>query len=268
MQATRHFVLDAYECNFEQANSIMVINDMLVSLADGLKMNPIMPPYILPYYYCDDHDDGGISAFLLCENGSHITVHTFPYRYCFFLDVLSDQFFPEEDAKELIRRQIFAETMQSMVVDRRYNTMTADNFNSNTDFGPHYMITVEDFDASMETIFSWLDHIAPEIDMLPISRPYVIFDRTEDPAFISGVLVVAQSHISFHYSISERTAYIDIFSCSFLNDGIVESILKASFGSNIQISLCARGSKHKYNIQYTEKSKTNMRINKAWRNNI
>lgn len=268
MQAIRHFMLDAYDCNFEQSNSVMVINNLLVSLADGLDMRPIMPPYILPYYYCDETEDGGISAFMICENGSHITVHTFPYRYCYFIDVLTDRFFEEERAKELICRQIFAKNMQCMVMDRRDNVPVSSDINSSTDFGPHYMITVENVDATMEGIFKWLDCIAPKINMLPISRPYVIFDHVENPEFISGILVVAQSHIAFHYSIAERTANVDIFSCSFLNDGIVESILEQSFGENIKICLCARGSKHKHNIRYTEKYNNNIRINKAWRNNI
>lgn len=268
MQAIRHFMLDAYDCNFEQANNVMVINSLLVSLADGLNMNPVMPPYILPYYYCDETEDGGISAFMLCENGSHITVHTFPYRYCYFIDILTDRFFEEDRAKELICRQIYAKNMQCMVTDRRDDHAESDIINSEADFGPHYMISIENLDASMESIFKWLDNIAPKINMLPISRPYVIFDRVDNPAFISGILVVAQSHIAFHYSILQRAANVDIFSCSFLDDGIVESILEQSFGEDVRIRLCARGSKHKYNIRYAEKHNNNIRMNKAWRKNI
>ena len=130
------------------------------------------------------------------------------------------------------------------------------------------MISIENLDASMESIFKWLDNIAPKINMLPISRPYVIFDRVDNPAFISGILVVAQSHIAFHYSILQRAANVDIFSCSFLDDGIVESILEQSFGEDVRIRLCARGSKHKYNIRYAEKHNNNIRMNKAWRKNI
>ncbi|MBE6756483.1 MAG: hypothetical protein E7555_08510 [Ruminococcaceae bacterium] len=269
MQATRHFMLDAYDCNFEQANSAMVVNNLLVTLANGLDMNPVMPPYLLPYYYCDEPEDGGISAFVLCENGSHITIHTFPYRYCYFVDVLTDRFFEEERVKELICQHIYAENMQSMVNDRRTNIALRRDINSSADFGPHYMISVENLDATMESIFKWLDYIAPKINMLPISRPYVIFDRIENPEFISGMLVVAQSHIAFHYSISEKTANLDIFSCSFLDDGVVESIIEQSFGEDVQICLCARGgSKYKHNIRYAEKYNDNIRINKAWRSNI
>ena len=123
-------------------------------------------------------------------------------------------------------------------------------------------------DVTMEQIARWLDNIAPRINMTPISRPYVIFDRAVDPAFISGVLVVAQSHIAFHYSILERTANIDIFSCSFLDDGVVEDILEQSFGDDVQINLFARGSKHKHNIRYSEKYNSSLQNHKAWQNNI
>ena len=267
MQATRHLMLDAYDCNFEQANSLLVVNDLLVTMAASLNMRPIMPPFVLPYYYCETSEDGGISAFVLCENGSHITIHTFPYRYCYFVDILTDKFFSEEEATDLLCRQIFAKTVNANMVDRRlYNAQPAAN--SSVDFGPHYMITVENTDASMEQIARWLDNIAPRINMTPISRPYVIFDRAVDPEFISGVLVVAQSHIAFHYSIKERTANIDIFSCSFLDDGVVESILEQSFGDDVQINLFARGSKHKHNIRYSEKHNSSLQNHKAWQRNI
>ncbi len=268
MKATRHFMLDAYDCNFEQANSFMVVNNLLVSLTNGLGMKPIMPPYVLPYYYCDETEDGGISAFVLCENGSHITIHTFPYRYCYFIDVLTDKFFEEERATELVLRQIYAKKMNAQVVDRRFAPHKGSTINSNNDFGPHYTVTIDDIDASMESIFRWLDQVAPKINMLPISRPYVIYDRIDNPEYISGLLVVAQSHIAFHYSIQEKSANLDIFSCSFLDDGVVENILEQTFGKNIKIQLCTRGSKHKHNIRYAEKYNENIRMNKSWRNNI
>ena len=268
MQATRQFMLDAYDCNFEQANSVMVVNNLLVTVANELKMQPIMPPYVLPYYYCDEAEDGGISAFILCENGSHITIHTFPYRYCYFVDVLTDKFFAEADAVDLVNRQIYARNINVNTVDRRVYNGTSDEIDSSVDFGPHYMITANNFDVNMESIFRWLDCIAPKINMLPISRPYVIFDRVNDPKYISGILVVAQSHIAFHYSIEEKTANIDIFSCSFLDDGIVDCILEQSFGEDVQINLFARGSKHKQNIRYSEKHNVNKRMHKTWQNNI
>jgi S-adenosylmethionine decarboxylase len=260
-------MLDAYGCFVEQSNSIMVVNDLLVQIAHDLGMNAVMPPFLIPFYYCADAEDTGISAFCICANGSHITIHTFPHRSCYFVDILTDQFFSEADVTNTIRNQIYASTINASVVDRRVFEGIDGNIDTGNDFGPHYMITVEDIDADIESVFSWLDTIAPRINMQAISRPYVIYDRTVDPNYISGILVVAQSHIAFHYSIKERMANIDIFSCSFLENGTVENILRDSFGENTQINLFARGSKHHIKCQNLSRQ---MRIEKeeSWRKNI
>ena len=65
MLATRHYMLDAYGCFVEQSNSIMVVNDLLIQIANDLGMKPVMPPFLIPYYYCADQEDVGVSAFLI-----------------------------------------------------------------------------------------------------------------------------------------------------------------------------------------------------------
>lgn len=267
MIANRHYMLDAYGCFAEQSNSIMVVNDLLVQLANDLNMKPVMPPFLVPYYYCNDQSDVGISAFCICANGSHITIHTFPYRSCYFVDILTDQFFSEQDVTSAIQNQIYASTINTSVVDRRVFEGVDGDIDTGNDFGPHYMITVENIDVSFEDIYSWLDTIAPRINMQAICRPYVIFDKAVDPDYISGVLVVAQSHIAFHYSIKERSANIDIFSCSFLENGAVENILHDSFGEETQINLFARGSKHRILCE-ADSRLTRIKRDEAWRNNI
>lgn len=266
MLANRHYMLDAYGCFVEQSNSVMVVNDLLVQLATELNMKPVMPPFLVPYYYCPDADDVGISAFCVCANGSHITIHTFPYRSCYFVDILTDQFFSEADVTRVIQNQIFASAINSNVVDRRVFEGIDGEIDTNNDFGPHYMITLENIDVEFEDLFIWLDNIAPRINMQAICRPYIIYDKAASPEYISGMLVVAQSHIAFHYSIKERMANIDIFSCSFLENGAVENLLRDSFGEDTRINLFARGSKHR--IQCQIRSRQNrIERDEAWRAN-
>jgi S-adenosylmethionine/arginine decarboxylase-like enzyme len=267
MIANRHYMLDAYGCFVEQANSIMVVNDLLVQLANDLGMKPVMPPFLIPFYYCQDSEDVGVSAFCICANGSHITIHTFPYRSCYFVDILTDDFFSEAQVTNTIRNQIYASDITTSVVDRREFDGMDGHIDQGNDFGPHYMITIEDIDVTFEEIYKWLDGIAPRINMQAISRPYVIYDRVSDPSCISGLLVVAQSHIAFHYSIAERKANLDIFSCSFLENGVVEDILHTSFAGKEKISLFARGSKHKIQCQNRSRQ-SRIERDEAWRNNI
>lgn len=267
MIANRHYMLDAYGCFVEQANSIMVVNDLLVQLANDLGMSPVMPPFLIPFYYCQDSEDVGVSAFCICANGSHITIHTFPYRSCYFVDILTDQFFSEAEVTNTIRNQIYASTITTHVVDRRSLDGLGGSIDTGSDFGPHYMVTVENIDVTFEEIYKWLDSIAPNINMQAISRPCVIFDRVENPRYISGVLVVAQSHIAFHYSLEERAAHLDIFSCSFLENGVIEDLLHSTFGSSVQIDLFARGSKHRIQCQNRSRQ-ARIERDEAWRKNI
>lgn len=261
-----HFMMDAYGVAEEHNNNVMAVYELLNSVAENLALQPVMPPFLVPYYYCEDAEDGGISAFIICKGG-HVTIHTFPYRSCYFVDILTDEFFSASEAEGIFKRQLYAERVQSELIDRRaiYLSEDEDTVDAHRDFGPHYMIEVSDVDMTMESVYHWLDVVAPRINMLPISRPYVITDTVEEPSFISGILVVAQSHIAVHYDINERKALIDIFSCAFLEDDCIKSILAESFGENVRWRLCSRGSKH--NDQYKRKE-IRTAVSKSWRNNI
>lgn len=257
-----HFIMDAYGTIEENANNIMTVNELLINVAAELKLRPIMPPFLIPYYYCEDAEDGGVSAFILCKSG-HITIHTFPYRSCYFVDVLSDEFFSATLAETAVKNRLYAERVSSKLIDRRMlDCVEQQPTDPSSDFGPHYMIEVRDFPMTMEWIYRWLDHIAYEIDMLPISRPYVIFDHGEHPTTISGLLVVAQSHIAVHYDIASKTALIDIFSCTFLKDSAIQNLLISYFGTRFTCRLLSRGSKH--NDKYQRKA-TRTSVYKSWR---
>lgn len=257
-----HFIMDAYGTIEENANNIMTVNELLINVAAELKLHPIMPPFLVPYYYCDDAEDGGVSAFILCESG-HITIHTFPFRSCYFVDVLSDEFFSAVSAENAVKSRLYAERVVSKLIDRRMlDCVQEQPVDPSSDFGPHYMIEVRDFPMTMEWIYRWLDHVAYEINMLPISRPYVLFDNSECPSSISGLLVVAQSHIAVHYDIASKTALIDIFSCAFLEDSVIRSLLSSYFGTNFTCKLFSRGSKH--NDKYRRKE-ARTSVYRSWR---
>ena len=260
-----HFMMDAYGSIEEHANNVMAVYELLNSVASELRLKPVMPPFLVPYYYCEDAEDGGVSAFLNCEGG-HITIHTFPYRSCYFVDVLSDEFFSASAAESILKKQLYAERISTKLIDRRtIADMQVENINTNIDFGPHYMIEVNDFNMSIDWIFRWLDEIAEKINMLPITRPYVIYDKRENPSYISGLLVVAQSHIAVHYDLNTKQALIDIFSCAFLDDAVIQNILGSYFGDKFTCKLFSRGSKH--NDMYKRKSARILK-NKNWRDNL
>ena len=254
-------MLDAYDTIEENSNNLMSVNECLVKVADVLNLKPVMPPFLLPYYYSPNYADGGISAFMFFEGG-HITLHTFPYRACYFADVLADDFFSLSDAETELLTIFNAKTVKSYSLDRRLIEQIEDIHPDPTvDFGPHYMITVSDVDLTLDSISRWLDELAPKINMEAITRPYVIYSTVGDPKYISGILLVAQSHVAVHYNIKERMAYIDIFSCSFLESDQIKKVLFASFGNHSKFRLFVRGSKYEYSYQ---NSTVHMDMFKRW----
>lgn len=260
-----HFMMDAYGSNEEHANNIMAVYELLNNVAVSLNLQPVMPPFLVPYYYCEDAEDGGISAFLICVGG-HITIHTFPYRSCYFVDILSDEFFSASAAEAALKKYLHAEHIGTKLIDRRTIYTAADeNIDADIDFGPHYMIEVKDCDMSIDWIFRWLDGIAEKISMLPITRPYVVYDKKDDPSYISGILVVAQSHIAVHYDIHSRSALIDIFSCTFLDDAVIQRLLRTYFGDKYACKLFSRGSKHS---DIYKRKRTRIATSKDWRDHI
>lgn len=260
-----HFMMDAYGSIEENANNLMSINELLNGVTHELGLVPVMPPFLVPYYYCNNSEDVGISAFTICRGG-HVTIHTFPYRACYFVDILTDEFFSSSDAEGFIKERLFAKNVNSKIVDRRmiYDSREP-KIDINKDFGPHYMIEVNDAEMSFEGIYQWLDNIAHKINMLPIIRPYVIYDKPVDPEYISGVLVVAQSHIAVHYNLKLKVALIDIFSCEFLDDNVIRYILEKSFGKNYKCYLVSRGSKHDDNYK---RKFTRIDESADWKRNI
>ena len=260
-----HFTMDAYDSIEENANNLMSINELLNGVTHEFDLKPVMPPFLVPYYYCNNSEDVGISAFTVCKGG-HVTIHTFPYRACYFVDILTDEFFTMSMAENFFKERLFAKRLNSKIIDRRmiYNSKEP-KIDINKDFGPHYMIEVNNVEMSFEWIYHWLDNIALKINMLPIIRPYVIYDNPQHPEYISGVLVVAQSHIAVHYNLETKSTLIDIFSCEFLDDIVIKHILSDSFGSNYKCYLVSRGSKHDDNYKRKQS-----RINESseWKRNI
>ena len=63
--------------------------------------------------------------------------------------------------------------------------------------------------------------------MTPITRPFVVYDKIDDPQFISGIIVIAESHISIHYDTKTNKLYFDMFTCRPLPSETMKSASEA-----------------------------------------
>ncbi len=244
----RHAMIDCYGCKNHNLENLVYINDTLNKLAYHLGLEPIANPYLIPYYYGRVKEDIGVSAFLLLKGG-HITIHTFPLRECYFLDAFSTTNFDEKLLADMLEALLpYNRKMSTFSCSsRRKFTNIELPFDPNNNFGPHCLATIKmNKELTMDECYNFLDEFVYRINMDPITRPYVIKNKVQDANYLSGIIIIAQSHISIHYDYKSKLAYFDIFSCAAFDYSKVEELLK-SLGSVISNELVVRGTKHKSN---------------------
>lgn len=250
-------MLDGYGGSENRLDDLRTVNAVLNDIVSNLRLESVMPPFLLPYYYAKDSEDDGISAFVLLRGG-HVTLHTFPRRGCIFADLLYDGYASEEKFVDIFKTYFKFVDEKTLCTERRFYDSTIDeariwNGVGSGDFGPHMIARVDDVDVTFEQIFDMLDELPTKINMLPICRPYVLKSRSKNPEYISGVVLIAQSHIAFHYCIEEKTLFCDAFSCSFYKSEQFVQYLRKRF-DNLEHMTLIRGSKHekKINSRYSK----------------
>lgn len=282
-----HMMLDVYQCNNPKFNNMLSINNLINDICAQLELKAIAPPMIIPFYYGKVADDDGISAFVLLEGG-HFTIHTFYKRRCAFIDLLFDEFEGAYLCKMINKRATVFKNGQTIGGTVRINDWEIDRNcknafvsidqinkfkrgieNSFSGFGPHYFVTAKcKKPLTLEKIYGILDHMPKKAHMTPISRPYVIYDQVDNPEFISGIVVIAESHISIHYNIKENKLYFDMFTCRPLPSAVMKQAFYDEFAKIIDKNtlidaLIERGQDHVYAIRAKSKST----IRKNWTKN-
>ena len=86
-------------------------------------------------------------------------------------------------------------------------------------YGPHLMLDLADCDPGilndLDACFTILNELPEEIGMTKITQPYVFRYKgliPEDEG-ITGVTVIAESHISLHTYPQKGFVFVDLFSC-------------------------------------------------------
>lgn len=262
-----HIMIDAYGSDSPKLDNLKSVYDTIVKVTNYVGVKTIMPPSLIPYYYGSVKEDDGISAFVLLKGG-HFTIHTFPQRECYFVDMLYDGFVNETKLLEILRTELPYEHDIVHALDRRFEVMEqlTPNIDEDRDFGPHYLMhNLESVELDMDKIYHFLDVLPVLINMDPISRPTVITDKVDSPEIISGLTVIAQSHIALHYYKNEKRFWLDIFSCSFIEcDNIIRTV-EELLGVKCEWRLISRGSKHVDKL--TERDEYISRFN-SWQENI
>lgn len=157
----------------------------------------------------------GVTAFSLLP-GSHLTVHTYShptkrFAFCdsFGKDIFHNRFYANlKEALVLDGDSMFA------LVDRENSTILHNTFLYQTKrtYGPHLTAAFEINPSYVmdKSYFEYcLTSLIETIAMTKLMGPFSI----EDDTFLSVIIIIAESHLTFHFNKESNMLYIDIFSC-------------------------------------------------------
>lgn len=208
-------VLDGYECDVDPCDDLMRVWDLLDTLPDELGLAKASVPYAIPYYRGKNPEECGITGMVYSALG-HITIHTFSKKRTLFLDITSPHTFNAELAYERVASEFAVRQCEYITPARRGIEGRLAPVEDRC-FGPHLTIDIAEYDApkfGMKELFDALSELPADVNMTRIMTPYVIrYEMEEGEPALSGMVLIAESHISFHLLPELRKGYVDLFSC-------------------------------------------------------
>ncbi|NBU98847.1 MAG: adenosylmethionine decarboxylase [Spirochaetia bacterium] len=116
------------------------------------------------------------------------------------------------------------------------------------EFGPH--ITLDLKGCPKETLsnynlhFDYLKNLPEIINMTPITQPYVFpySGLVSEDKGITGIVIIAESHISVHSFEEKGYCFIDIFSCKDMEvERAIEITLDTFKPESYEVNIVKRG---------------------------
>ncbi len=105
-----------------------------------------------------------------------------------------------------------------------------------SEFGPHLMLDCRGCDtekiSNLDYVFRFLNDLPAKIGMTRITQPYVFHYEgliPEDKG-ITGMVIIAESHITFHSFIEKDYFFFDLFSCKHFDMDVVAELVAEAFG--------------------------------------
>lgn len=115
-------------------------------------------------------------------------------------------------------------------------------------FGPHVTIDLigcpKEILSDYELHFNYLKMLPGLIQMTPITQPYVFpySGLVPEDKGITGIIIIAESHLSIHSFEDKGYSFIDIFSCKgFDVDKAIEITLSTFKPQTYELNIVERG---------------------------
>jgi S-adenosylmethionine/arginine decarboxylase-like enzyme len=240
-----HLMFDGYGVSSKiRLGDVNSLNQTVNLVLFELGLKPISPAFLLPYDYGLIPLDEGVSSFVFFPGG-HFTIHTFPLRGCYFIDLFSQTEVPAKKFQSVIQKYWPSEPKISRLFSaNRQGANESEPFSPEEVFGPHVMATVSlKKSLTIHSANQFLETLIHDINMTPITRAFGLYDQYDKPNYLSSLVMIAESHLSIHISEATQTLYFDIFSCKMFDySGIQQQLSK--LGKVLSWHVVPRGQKH------------------------
>jgi len=118
-----------------------------------------------------------------------------------------------------------------------------------SEFGPHLMLDCRGCDidkiSNLEYVFRFLSDLPGKVGMTKITQPYVFpyEGLIPEDRGITGIVIIAESHVTFHSFVEKDYFFFDLFSCKHFDvDAVVEEVIKAFGVKHVERHDALRGS--------------------------
>lgn len=116
-------------------------------------------------------------------------------------------------------------------------------------YGPHLTFDGYEADAArlndMQVVFDFLLRFPSIIGMKRLTQPYVIsYDGAEEPNDygVTGIVIIATSHISIHTYPHDGAFFLDVFSCKLFDKEKALAFVRKTFkAAREEVGLVVRG---------------------------
>lgn len=108
-------------------------------------------------------------------------------------------------------------------------------------YGPHLMLDLNECNPdvldNLDACFTLLNELPPKIGMHKITQPYVFRYQGRFPGDegITGVVIIAESHISLHTYPQKKFVFVDLFSCKEFDTQLAQDYIIAYFQSKAPV---------------------------------
>lgn len=115
-----HLIIDASGCNKSKVEDIKLLKDFLKELIKKINMKIIKGPIVLNHKSFKKQESGITGFAILAE--SHVSIHTYPSKGFFSLDIFSCKEFDIKKIKKYINQVFDVKKIKECLIKREYES--------------------------------------------------------------------------------------------------------------------------------------------------